>query len=905
MITVADAELLEREEELDSLRAALADARDGHGGAVVVEGPAGQGKTTLLRVVRAEAAAEGMRVLYAVGAELERDYAFGIARQLFGTAAAPLLTAHARAALESPYDPAASPDVCHARLHALYSTAATLAAEQPLAIVIDDAHWADAGSLKMLGVLARRLEDEPIALIVGMRPAEDDLLDALIAAPAATLLHPQPLSTDAIAHLMGAVEPEFAAAAAETTGGNPLLVRELRRMLASGGCAGTAAEADAVRRAVPGSITRMVQGRLRRLGPDAVRLVRALAVLGDRATLACVEALAEIESAGVHAALAAAGMVEPFALRFTHPMMREATLATLVAAERSALHRRAAALLHGSGAAEAEVAAQLLAAEPGDDPWAASVLADAGRRALAAGDTDAARRLLRRALAECRDPGSDLWLSLGLAEARAGDPAAHEHLREAARSDDPVVAARAEQAYSRVLIVSGRAYEASAALRRGVDRVRDADPRLTAELEDDLFDGLIYDESSAVERSRRLAEADERPVVLAHRAFDAAGEGAPADEVLALARRALADGTLVANVERPAYLYAVEALMAVEAADEAREALEAAATAARRVGSLVAAAGVSLARMHWEHEFGHLDAARDAAQATLEMQAALSGKLPTSVVRSGLAAALLDAGEVDAAEHVLLGERLPTRKITICGFDALRGRIHLERGRAAEAVAALEEQIEHEAARGWVLSLRVPTRATLVTALAESGRLDEALALADAELEVQRRRGAAGGEARILIARARLALARDEEIALLEESVAAARRSPSALIQSEALAALGAALRRAGRRTDARDPLREARELAARIGAKRLEERAHEELVIAGARPQRVAVAGVDGLTPSERRVAELAATGRRNREIAEELFVTLKTVEVHLGRAYGKLGINSRSQLTAALSGA
>ncbi len=130
--------------------------------------------------------------------------------------------------------------------------------------------------------------------------------------------------------------------------------------------------------------------------------------------------------------------------------------------------------------------------------------------------------------------------------------------------------------------------------------------------------------------------------------------------------------------------------------------------------------------------------------------------------------------------------------------------------------------------------------------------------------------------------------------------MAAARRSPSALALAEALGALGAALRRAGRRSEAREPLREARELALRVGAKGLEARVHEELVIAGARPQRVAVAGVDGLTPSERRVAELAASGRRNREIAEELFVTLKTVEVHLGRAYGKLGINSRSQLAA-----
>ena len=139
-----------------------------------------------------------------------------------------------------------------------------------------------------------------------------------------------------------------------------------------------------------------------------------------------------------------------------------------------------------------------------------------------------------------------------------------------------------------------------------------------------------------------------------------------------------------------------------------------------------------------------------------------------------------------------------------------------------------------------------------------------------------RRRGAASPRARpgrrvAAAARpARLALAREDEIELLEAAVAAARRSPSALNQAEARVALGAALRRAGRRAEAREPLREARELAPAPAPRALEERAHEELVIAGARPQRVAQAGVEGLTPSERRVAELAAAGRRNREIAE-----------------------------------
>ncbi|MDQ3768147.1 MAG: helix-turn-helix transcriptional regulator, partial [Actinomycetota bacterium] len=112
----------------------------------------------------------------------------------------------------------------------------------------------------------------------------------------------------------------------------------------------------------------------------------------------------------------------------------------------------------------------------------------------------------------------------------------------------------------------------------------------------------------------------------------------------------------------------------------------------------------------------------------------------------------------------------------------------------------------------------------------------------------------------------------------------------------------GAALRRAGQRAAAREPLRETVDLAARLGAEALAELGREELIATGARPRREALSGPESLTPSERRVAELAAQGLSNREVAETLWVTRKTVEVHLGNAYGKLGIRSRSQLAGAL---
>ena len=126
--------------------------------------------------------------------------------------------------------------------------------------------------------------------------------------------------------------------------------------------------------------------------------------------------------------------------------------------------------------------------------------------------------------------------------------------------------------------------------------------------------------------------------------------------------------------------------------------------------------------------------------------------------------------------------------------------------------------------------------------------------------------------------------------------------SAARLDHARCLVDLGSALRRTNQRTAAREPLREGLELARRCGADALARRAHDELVIAGGRPRRQRFSGPDALTPSERRVAELAGEGMTNRDIAQLLYVTTKTVDNHLARAYGKLGISSRTELSDAL---
>ena len=335
-------------------------------------------------------------------------------------------------------------------------------------------------------------------------------------------------------------------------------------------------------------------------------------------------------------------------------MLREAVYAGIVPAARSCLHRRAARRMQEAGVDESKIAAQLLAAEPGSDERAAAVLDRTGQAALAGGDPDVAVHHLRRALAEDVSAPPERLLALALAETRAGDPAAREHLEAAAAAEDPVTAARAAQVLARVLIMSGRADQAAGALDRGIARVRDADPQLAEQLEDDLFDALNYRPDLTEERRRRLAAAADRPAVLAHRAFDLAARAAPADEVRALASRALADGSLVQRPEQPAVLYAIEALMAVEAADEASAAISAFSAVARRTGSRVGIGGVAMARARWEHEFGQLEAAQESGRLAVEIQTALSGH--PDAVRARVARSpprLLDAGEIDEAEQLI------------------------------------------------------------------------------------------------------------------------------------------------------------------------------------------------------------------------------------------------------------
>jgi hypothetical protein len=228
-------ELVEREAELSTLSELLETARSGAGALAMLEAPAGQGKTALLRAARDRAKQLGMRVVSATGSPLERDFPFGVVRQLFeadfrssSTERLDQLLAGAASLASGVFDAAPDADmandVSHAQLNGLFWFTVNLSEEQPLLVVVDDAHWADAPSLRFLTVLARRLEDLPVAVAVGSRPAEpdaeQDLLDALALAPETRAIRPGVLSHDAVQAILTEwlgreVDAPFAAACAE------------------------------------------------------------------------------------------------------------------------------------------------------------------------------------------------------------------------------------------------------------------------------------------------------------------------------------------------------------------------------------------------------------------------------------------------------------------------------------------------------------------------------------------------------------------------------------------------------------------------------------------------------------------------------------------------------------------
>ncbi|HYY79698.1 MAG TPA: LuxR C-terminal-related transcriptional regulator [Actinomycetes bacterium] len=386
-------------------------------------------------------------------------------------------------------------------------------------------------------------------------------------------------------------------------------------------------------------------------------------------------------------------------------------------------------------------------------------------------------------------------------------------------------------------------------------------------------------------------------------AFHDAWAGRARERCVALAVAALDEGLLLRSSD---VILGVNALFALLCADEVQavtrfvgEAL----AAARRRGDLVNAHYLLLYRGCAAAQRGDLREAEEDLRGS-ELDLAVTATL--NLWRVGyLADILIDRGEVAAAVGVLESIDLDERITMNFRYPWLygRARVDLEAGRLEQALVGFRTLGRVMVAYGFHNPGFLPWRSQAALTLYRLGRRSEALPLAHEELELARQWGA---PRTVGISLRALGLVQGglEGQALLGEAAAVLEGAQAQVEHARALVDLGAAPRRGNRRGEAQAPLREGLELAYRAGAAGLVRRAQDELAAMGARPRRLVLTGVDALTPSERRVARMAAEGMSNKELAQALFVTVKAVEVHLSSAYRKLRISSRRELEATLAG-
>jgi DNA-binding CsgD family transcriptional regulator/tetratricopeptide (TPR) repeat protein len=937
----AGSELLERERELGAIEDFLDRGGDA-GGALLIEGPAGVGKTSLLRRLGSRASESGFRVLSARGSEIDRDFGFGVVRQLFAPSlralasderaalfAGPAALAAAIFGLGDPGTLDVSP--AEASLYGLFWLLAALAESRPTVISIDDGHWCDTASLRFVHYAARRRGDLPLLFAITARPDEPGPQAELLRETAAdlepTTLTPSLLSEGGTAALvdarLGRAAPAAVTEAAhQATGGNPLLIEEVLAEL------GTATDDDAP--IAPGSIAavgprRIADGvltRSRGLDPEAPDVVRAVAVLGDAADLAVVAALAGVERERAVAIvdLLVAGTIldDEEGRGFVHPVLRTAVHEAIPPAARAAAHARAADLMLEQGCDPEEVAAHVLLCEPGSAAHAVDALDAAARNAAARGAPESAATYLRRALIElpADDPRrGDLLRRLGRAEIVLRDPASIGHLQDAAALvADPELALQISIELGEVLAIAGLWDATVATVDDGLSRFggselpgvldleamraayRGYDPAWTAEYAADRPRLLATVEGRDDEDSARL-----RWVLAAIGAL----QDTPREEIL----RLIAPATQrwrIAHDGRESSLVAQAAssLVLIDDLAGVDEVATALAAEGRERGSLLAmisAAGYAAAA---DARRGRLSSSEASLRVTIELIE--SNELSLMALTTCLhhcVDTLIERRELEPLARMVEEIELPppfARTMSGAILGEVRGALRIARGDRAAAVEDLRaaEAILRPMGIGPRLG---PWRSRLALALPTEER-GEAVALVAEELEL----AAALDAPRALgIAQRALGTLRggEEGVEELRRSVETLAACPSPLEGARSLAELGAALRRGNSRNEARERLREAADLAQLCGAERLEAQVAEELLIAGAKPRRRRISGPDSLTPAERRVASAAAAGATNREIAQNLFVSLRTVEMHLTNTYRKLGTASRADLATAIA--
>jgi DNA-binding CsgD family transcriptional regulator/tetratricopeptide (TPR) repeat protein len=715
----------------------------------------------------------------------------------------------------------------------------------------------------------------------------------------------------------------FCDACHEFTGGNPQLLRELLNAIVVESVEPFAASVPSLQELAGQVGRRTVTVRLSRLPSEATKLAQAVAILGEDVDPYEAAAHAELdEEAALRATddLVRVEILRPQPLLgFVHPLVRGAVYQSLTPLQRNQGHARAATLLEESGAEPDRVAAQLLLVPPAlvpseDGSHVVALLRDAARGARRRGATEVAIAYLRRALAEppAQTERAELLLELGSAESLVDGVAAVEHFREAhSILQDPIARARTAFLIGRLLFFL-RPQEAPPVLKQALDELEEADDELAGFLEAALIAFALFEKQLYPEALRRLERARSLPDemttperwLLALLTYHDARTNVPAARVVELARRVLASRPVLPGEPSPRPWVVTCQLLSLADVDEAVTIFDTMLAHARRHGGMLDVALAQLFRAEMFIFRGDLpEAVAEGLEARQTYEAWGTAPHFLALVAAFLADALMDQGKLkEAAAAMARVDVAVSDSSLLHAIQLSSARLRLLTGDLLGGVEETRDAGRRFEEVGGRNPAFVPWRSQAALALLELGEQDEARRLAAEELELAQTWGAPRALGAALRA-AGLTEGGSEGLAKLEEAVAVLEDSPAKLEHAKARIELGAALRRANRRSQAREHLSRGLELATICGATPLAERAETELLATGARPRRISLSGVESLTPSERRVAEMAAKGPTNREIAQALFVTPKTVEVHLSSAYRKLRISSRSQLAAALA--
>lgn len=899
--------LLGRETERRALAALVEQAATGSGGAMVVLGAPGIGKSTLVAEAAAGAASSGTRVITAVGVQSEEDLPCAGLHQLVHQLRDGIddLPGPQRAALRAAVGlvDEAVPNLYLVGLAAL-TLLSDAAAKGPLLVVVEDAHWMDRASLDVLGFVARRIESDPLVLVAVTRSLDDRLGGAGL-----PVLHLNPLTDEVSGELLDAVAPglgqQVRRRLLEEAAGNPLALTELPVALQSVGGAYALTPGPLP---LTARLERTFTARVSRLPVDTRAVLLLAALNGDGTMDECLAAAARMLGTAVDVAAVGpaidAGLVEAQGMGFRHPLVRSALHHAATAPERQAAHAALASALQGQPDRQAWHRA---AATADLDERVARDLDSTAGRALRRGGVAAALAALRRAAELTEDPSARADRLLRAAELalESGQSDVVAHLLAQARSLDLSVRDRGRAAWVGIALVEGARGEGAATAELAelaVGIAAGGEPALGLRMLWGAVLQCFWGEPGPAARQRVAAAADQMPVdadnadLVALRAYCAPVERGRAvlESLARQLERSSEDaegdqllGGAAVTVGAPA--------LAIRLTARSLDALRAQGRLSMLARALCVQAG-SAARLG-DVRVGSL-AAEEAASLARETSQPLVHAM-VHAIRAQLAAVCGDPkAEMWAAEAeraALPGGARPALAIV----QMARGQAALCQGRYGDAFGHLHRVFDpaDPAFHPWL-------RFYAVAELVEAAVRSEFAEVARDVLEELTPLGEPTPSPALLcgLRLARALLSPPDVAEPLYRAALDAVPVDWPFERARVHLALGEWLRRHRRPAESRVVLQAARETFDALGASAWAKRARQELRAAGASSPRQNPAAVDQLTSTELHVAQLAGQGLTNREIGERLYVSPRTVSTHLQRMFPKLGVTSRGELAAVL---